>query len=141
MATAARAHGIPRSTLASHVTGRSKSTKRGLDTNFNSTRGACFGDLYGTNGRSWGHGLPLTTKQFKLKVALLSQERATPFLNGIPGYRWLRWFQKRHPILTARQSQGLEVSRATGLCAENVATFYKNLQELYEKYKYPPENI
>ena len=87
------------------------------------------------------HGLPLTIEQLKLKVALLTQERATPFLNGIPGYGWLHWFQKCHPTLTTRQSQGLEVSRATGLCTENVATFYKNLQELYEKYKYPHENI
>ena len=87
------------------------------------------------------YGHPLTTKQLKLKVALLTQERPTPFTNGIPGYSWLMWFHNRHPNLTVRQSQRLEFSGAKDLNIEKVAIFYKNLQELYDKHEYPSIHI
>ena len=87
------------------------------------------------------YGHPLTTEQVRLKVALITQERPTSFIDGIPGRGWLRWFKKCHPSLTIRQSQGLEFSRAKGLNAENVQGFYHNMEKLYEKYRYPPNNI
>ena len=84
---------------------------------------------------------PLTTEELRLKIALLTQERVTPFKDGILGNSWFTWFKKRHPNLTTRQSQELEYSRAKGFCAEKVASFYQNLQQLYHKHKYPPKNI
>ena len=69
------------------------------------------------------------------------QERITPFTYGILGRGWLCWFRKRHLDLTRRQVQGLELARAKGLCAENVASFYKNLEELYQKYQYPLDHV
>jgi hypothetical protein len=47
-------------------------------------------------------GFPLTLLQLKLKVALMTQGRDTPFTNGIPGTCWLRWFRRRHPELSVR---------------------------------------
>ena len=73
-----------------------------------------------------------------MKVALLTQERPTPFTNGIFGPAWVHWFKKRHPNLALHKSQGLDVARAKGLCPTNVSTFYANLQERYEKHDYPP---
>ena len=70
---------------------------------------------------------PLTIEELTLKVALLTQERATPFKDGISGNSWFTWFKKRHPNQTTRQSQELGFSRAKGLCAEKVASFYQNL--------------
>ena len=87
------------------------------------------------------YGHPLSMEQLRLKVALLTQERPTPFTNGSPGPAWARWFKKRHPNLALRQSQGLDVARAKDLCLANVSTFFANLQELYEKHDYPPERI
>ena len=86
-------------------------------------------------------GHPLSMEDLRLKVALITQERVTPFRDGIPGDSWVRWFKKRHPDLTMRQSQGLEFARAKGLCAENVASFYNNLEQAYETQNYPPERI
>ena len=83
----------------------------------------------------------LSMEQLRLKVALLTQERPTPFTNGVQGPAWVWWFKKRHPALSLQQSQGLDVARAKGLCPENVETFYKNLEDLYAKYQYPPEHI
>jgi hypothetical protein len=74
-------------------------------------------------------------------VALITQERATPFVHGTLGAGWLCWFRRRHPKLILMLAQGLDNNRARGLCPINVSTFYSNLSELYEKYKYPPSNI
>ena len=96
-------------------------------------------EKYMTDMADYGH--PLSTEQLCLKVALLTEERPSPFTDGIPGRGWLCWFKKWHPGLTLRQTQGLEIARVKGLCAKNVASFYKNLQELYDKHQYPPHCI
>ena len=87
------------------------------------------------------YGQPLSMQQLRLKVATITQERVTPFHDGIPGGSWVRWFKKRHPELTLRTSQGLDFARARGLYPENVASFYSNLEQLYRTHRYGPENI
>jgi hypothetical protein len=59
-------------------------------------------------------GFSLTILQLKLKVALMTQGRDTPFTNRIPGTGWLRWFRKRHPELSVRVAQGLNAKHARG---------------------------
>jgi hypothetical protein len=76
-----------------------------------------------------------------LKVAEICQDRSNLFTHGIPGQGWLRWFRIRHPELTLRSSQGLEVNRAKNLCPQNVASLYGNLQILYAQHCYPPDHI
>lgn len=87
------------------------------------------------------YGLPLSMDQLRLKVAEMTQQRVTPFRDCIPGNGWLKWFKKRHPNLSLRQSQGLEIARAKDLCAENIKSFYSNLSNLSDKEKYPPNRI
>ena len=136
--TAARFYGIPPSTLSDWISGRSLTGKRGPPSVLSTEEENALED-YMVQMADYGH--PLSMEQLRLKVALLTQERPTPFTNGIPGPAWARWFKKRHPNLALRQSQGLDVARAKGLCPTNVSTFYANLQELYEKHDYPPERI
>jgi hypothetical protein len=83
-------------------------------------------------------GFPLTILQLKLKVAMMTQDRDTPFTNGVPSTGWLHWFRRRHPELSVRLAQGLDAKHARGLCAENVSGFYENLSFLYAKYEYSP---
>jgi hypothetical protein len=86
-------------------------------------------------------GWPMTTGLLRLKVAQICQDRPHPFTHGIPGQGWLRWFRRRHPELTLRSSQGLEVNRAKNLCPENVASLFGNLQILYAQHSYAPDHI
>ena len=131
-------HGIPPSTLTDPLSGRSLSGKCGPPSIFLVQEEKVL-EEYMIEMIDLGH--PLSIEQLHLKVALLTQKRPTPFTNGIPRPAWLRWFKKRHHALALRQSQGLDVARAKGLCPENIQTFYKNLEELYKKYQYPPEHI
>jgi hypothetical protein len=87
----------------------------------------------------WEHGLSPT--ELKLKVVEITQQRETPFTNGIPGTSWLKLFKRRHPEFTLRMFEGLEVGRARGLCPMNVASFYQNLEKLYNEHKYDPHQI
>jgi hypothetical protein len=84
----------------------------------------------------------LTAGQLRLKVALATQTRDTPwFAIGVHGKSWLRHFRLRHPELASRKTQGLEMGRARGLCPTSIASLYSNLEELYTSFLYPPSHI
>ena len=51
----------------------------------------------------WGH--PMTPTHLRNKVAEITQERVTPFKNGILGDSWLKWFRRRHSHLGLRVPQ------------------------------------
>ena len=86
-------------------------------------------------------GQGLTPIALKLKVYDITKSRPTPFRNGIPGKGWMRWWRHRHPELSLRVSQTLETARARGLCAENIKSFYDNLQSLLTLHQYSADRI
>ena len=138
LCAAANFYGIPKTSLSDHVHGKTRTRKRGPTPVPKQEEEQAL-ESYMIKMVDYGH--PLTTEELRLKVAFLTQGRVTPFKDGIPGNSWFTWFKERHPNLTTRQSQELEYSRAKGLCTEKVASFYQNLQQLYDKHKYRPENI
>ena len=86
-------------------------------------------------------GQGLTPSALKLKVYDITKSRATPFRDGIPGPGWMRWWKHRHSELTLQVSQALETARARGLCAENIHSFYENLQSLMTLHEYGADRI
>ena len=76
---------------------------------------------------------PLNTTQLKLKFAEIIQTRKTPFSNGMLGKSWIRWIREKNPFLVLRSSEALNMNRAKALCSQNVALFYKNLENLYSQ--------
>lgn len=86
-----------------------------------------------------GHGLQVS--QLKSTVAHLVGVRPNPFTNGIPGRSWWVGFRQRHPDLTIRTPEGVDTDRAIMLWPEIVSSFYDNLEELYNKLNYGPNNI
>ena len=87
-------------------------------------------------------GHPLTTAELRLKVATATQTRSTPWsASRIPSKGWLRRFRSRHPEISTRHSQGLEVARALALCPITAKTLYANLEKLYTAHNYPPSHI
>jgi hypothetical protein len=97
-------------------------------------------ELYLFKMQDLGH--LLTLGQLRLKVALATQTRETPWSAArVPGKSWLRSFRQRHPEISSRKSQGLEMGRARGLCSLNAASLYCTLEKLYNSFKYPPSHI
>ena len=106
--TAAQFYRIPPSTLSDRVSGRSLTGKRGPPLVLSIEEEKALED-YMVQMADYGH--PLSMEQLRLKVALHTQERPTPFTNGIRGPAWAHWFKKRHPNLALRQSQDLDVAQ------------------------------
>lgn len=139
MREAARKFGVPNSSLRDHLYGVTRGRRRGIKPVLEQQEEKKLVD-YLFQMQDLGH--PLTPLQLRLKVAQATQTRDTPWSAvGVPGRSWLKNFKVRHPELSSRKSQPLEVARARGLCATRVNTLYKNLEELYSTFKYPPAHI
>jgi hypothetical protein len=76
-----------------------------------------------------------------MKVNKITMSRDTPFRKGILRQGWMRRWRRRHPELTLRVSQALEIARARSLCRDNVKIFYDNLETLYNLHQYTPDRI
>ncbi|XP_063220279.1 uncharacterized protein LOC134529776 [Bacillus rossius redtenbacheri] len=58
------------------------------------------------------------------------------------GRSWLDLFMKRHrDRLSLRKPCGTSFARALGLHRENVEAFFNMLEELYDKFKFPPDRV
>jgi hypothetical protein len=134
----ARLFDIPTSSLSDHVNGRTLTRKRGPTSVMTPEEES---QLVQYAMKMADLGYPLNLGQLKIKVAEMTQDRPTPFIDGVPGGSWVKWFRRRHPDLILRSSQGLEIARAKGLCPVNVATFSDNLRELYDEHHYAPSHI
>ena len=53
----------------------------------------------------------------------------------------MRGWKHRHSELSLRTAQTLDTARAKGLCKENVASFYNNLEKLYSMHGYSPDRV
>jgi hypothetical protein len=62
-----------------------------------------------------------------MKVTELTQIRATPFQNGIPGNNWWYSFKCKHLEINIQHAKGLEVCKAHGLTPNSCSSFYTNL--------------
>ena len=57
-------------------------------------------------------------------------------MNGRPGNRWIRYFERRHrDRLRYRKREGLSKARASGLSKESVAGFYEKYKKLVKDKK------
>ena len=84
-------------------------------------------------------GHPLTPWELRLKVALATQTRKTPWsATRVSGKGWLKRFRSRHLKIATRRSQGLDIARARALCPSIAKTLCCNLEYLYSTYYYPP---
>jgi hypothetical protein len=135
--TTALDYDVPMSTLHSHVMGINLSRKPGRKPMLSAVEEEKLVNYIHGMAR-YGH--PLNLYELKIKVAETTQLHDTPFIVGIPGHGWLRWFRRRHPELSLRMSQGLDASRAKGLCPEHVSSFYDNLATMLQQ-GYKPSYI
>jgi hypothetical protein len=137
--TAARHFGIPATSLRNHLYGLVTTRQRGSQSVLKEGEEQKLVQ-YLFKMQDLRH--PLTSGQLRLKVTLATQTRETPWSAlGVPGKSWLRCFKQRHPEVSSRKSQGLEMGRARGLCPTSATSLYSNLEELYSAFTYPPSHI
>ena len=100
--TVARRYGIPTSSLRDHVFGKTISRKLGKSGVLSSEED---NELVNWSFKMQNLGYPIILSQCRLKVAEITQDRDTPFTNGVPDPRWVKWFKARYPGLTLRVAQ------------------------------------
>ncbi|XP_049873490.1 jerky protein homolog-like [Pectinophora gossypiella] len=61
--------------------------------------------------------------------------------NEMAGEEWFRMFMSRNPQLSIRAAQATSLSRATSFNKNNVDTFYDNLSNVMDRYKFEPQDI
>ncbi len=86
-------------------------------------------------------GFNVTLHQLKLKITKITQTRLTPFKDGVLIDSWWCWFQNKHPNLTIKQVEGLNVNKTQGLITNSYNYFYNNLQNIYQQHNYKPNHI
>ena len=136
---ALRIFGVPATLLRDHLYGKTLTGQRGKAIVLKADEEKKLVD-YIFKMQDLGH--PLIVAELRLKVALATQTRATPWsATRLPGKGWLRRFRVRYSEISTRKSQGLDVSRARALCPIIAESLYANLEELYNAYNYPPSHI
>ena len=136
---ASKLYGIPTSSIRDHLYGRTTSRQKGMRPVLTPHEENKIIDYV---FKMQDCGYPLTAAELRLKVATATQTRSTSWsARGVPGKRWLRRFRSRHPEISSRRSQGLEVARARALCPTTAKSLYANLETLYTAYTYPPTHI
>ena len=132
---ASKLYRIPTSSIRDHLYGKTITRQKGIRPILTPHEEKKIVD-YVFKIQDRGH--PLTAAELHLKVATATQTRSTPWsARGIPSKRWLCRFRSRHPEISSRRSQGLEVARARGLCLIIAENLYANLERLYTTYSYP----
>ena len=134
---AGRLFGVPSTSLRDHLYSKSRGWHKGITPTLKSHEEKILVD-YVFKMQDLDH--PLTPMQLRLKVAVATQRRSTPWSGfEVLGKGWLRLFRRRQ--LVNRHSQGLEVTRARALNPTTVETLYANMEFLYSSYKYPLAHI
>ncbi|XP_063924691.1 uncharacterized protein LOC135138643 [Zophobas morio] len=57
------------------------------------------------------------------------------------GDEWIQGFLKRNPQISLRRPENTSAARAQAFNKNNIALYFKSLNEVMEKYNFPPENI
>ena len=128
----ARAFDIPASSLRDHLYGKTTSKQRSNLPTLKPDEEKKLVD-YIFKMQDLGH--PLTPVELRLKVALATQTRETPWSAiGVLGKGWLRRFRLRYPEIATRKSQGLEIARAHAVRLTEAESLYSNLEELYTTF-------
>lgn len=60
---------------------------------------------------------------------------------GIAGQKWIKGFLLRNPQISLRRPENTSAARAQAFNKENISEYFKVLNQILEKYKFPPENI
>ena len=82
-----RFYDIPYSTIADHLHGRILTRKKGPPIVLTKSEEKTLEEYI---LKMQEYGLPLSMDQLRLKVAEMTQQRVTPFRDGIPGNGWLK---------------------------------------------------
>jgi hypothetical protein len=133
-------YGIPPSSIQDWKIGKTSSKKIGHQTYLTEFEEMALVEWCFTMQKV---ALCLTLNMLKctIQTILKNAPRTHPFRNGIPWHKWWAGFKKRHPNISLRCADGLEMKRALGLNRDSATYFYDLLEQVYNSHEYHPNHI
>lgn len=121
---------VPKSTIHDHVTGRSKKAGAGSPLVLTIEEEKSIVRSCQELDQS-GFGIDRIIVGRVVRDYLHSQERDTPFRDGVPGKKWRQGFLRRWPSLSERKPQHFPITRAKASTPEVIDNYFQNLQVMY----------
>ena len=128
---AAQAYGVPKSTLHDHYSGKAKGYRRGPTPYLTVTEEQELVDWALHMGRiRYGR----TREQISMMVKKLLDKdgRQNPFVDNRPGKDWWYAFLRRHPELTMRTPEHLQLACAAACSEEVLSRWYTAFKQFFD---------
>ena len=125
---AALAYGIPKSTLHDHYSGKVKGTKRGPATVLSEAEESMLVE-WALEMAKIGYGRTREQISEMVKRLLDKDGRSNPFVENRPGRDWWYGFLQRHPELSFRSPEQLQISRASACSKERLTRWYRAFEQ------------
>ena len=126
--TAALTYGIPKSTLHDHYTGKVKGNKRGPSTVLSDAEELKLAE-WAMDMANIGYGRTREQVSEMVKRLLDEDGRPNPFVDNYPGRDWWYGFLRRHPQISLRSPEQLQLSRAFACSQERLCAWYGDYEE------------
>ena len=130
--TAALSYGIPKSTLHDHCSGKVKGSKRGPPTILSDAEELKLAE-WEMEMASIGYGRTRVQVSEMVKRLLDEDGRPNPFVGNYPGRDWWYGFLKRHPEISLRSPEQLQLSRASACSQERLSVWYNDYESFLKK--------
>ena len=131
--TAALSYGIPKSTLHDHCSGKVKGSKRGPPTNLSDAEELKLAE-WAMEMASIGYGRTRVQVSEMVKRLLDEDGRPNPFVDNYPGRDWWYGFLRRHPDISLRSPEQLQLSRTSACSQERLSVWYNDYESFLKKY-------
>ena len=130
---AAQQYGIPKSTLALYVSGKLQTGVRPGPASILSPEEEQRIIDYAVHMGQIGYGR--TREQiFDIVAKIMTKDgRPNPFVDGKPGRKWWALFKKRHPEISLRTPEKLQLARAKCCTPEVQGAWYEGFREFLIK--------
>lgn len=141
--TAAKDHGIPFSTLQERLKKSVTCGPRlGRKSVFHSDQEASIVTHLKTLANMYYGLTPLQFRKVAFEFAeKLNIHHRFNTARRVAGKDWLEGFLKRNPSISIRKPEATSMNRIKGFNKTEVKTFFENLENVMEKFKFTPNNI
>ena len=126
---AERKYGIPKSTLHLYAIGKIELGSRPGPRSILTTAEEEQLVQYVVEMSRIGYGCTKQQVQDMVQAIIEKNNRPNPFTNNRPGEKWWKLFKERHPVLSLRQPEHLQLSRARCCTPEEIRTWFVEFEQ------------
>ena len=122
-------YGIPKSTLHLYAIGKIELGSRPGPSSILTTAEEEKLVQYVVEMSRIGYGCTKQQVQNMVQAIIEKDGRSNPFTNNRPGEKWWKLLNKRHPILSIRQPEHLQLSRARCYIPEAIRSWFLEFEQ------------